>query len=366
MDTAKYEIEIWDKNGIPLADIRDYVIGSLHWSKTLNGAESVDFTVDLPRFEKLIRTLGYEGDPFSFFEVGRTDIRIKRNGKYLIGCNVYKLTYTTDDPSINMQVQCVGYLNFYKTQYVTAEFENVYQEEILWRVIDQCNQKTGGDYGVRQGTHIGEHIARNRHYARKEVASLIQQMSNVIDGCDFEFTPDKKFNTYMAKGVYRPSVRVAYPGNIQTFSFSRSIEKTANFIYGLGSGNGEDTVASSAEDEASENYLYRREKIITWNSVTVQDTVDEHTDSALKHLKDAIEIPRVTLRPGTLDLSEVDVGDTITLQISDSLILQHITGDYRIYNIECDVDGNDSETVSLEFDNYDIDEIIANQGSEDE
>ena len=62
--------------------------------------------------------------------------------------------------------------------------------------------------------------------------------------------------------------------------------------------------------------------------MTVQDTVDEHTNSALKHLKDAIEIPRVTLRPGTLDLSEVDVGDTITLQISDSLVLQHITGDY--------------------------------------
>ena len=362
---SRYAIEIWDKSGKPVADIRR-LCSNLKWSKTLNNSESVSFEIDLNKLEQTIKSLGYQEDVFGFFEVGRSDIRIKRDNTYIIGCNVYSFGYQTNDPSVKVAVQCVGYLNFYKSQYITANYSQQYQEDILWDVINQCNAKTGGDYGVRQGTHIGEHIARNRHYARKEVASLIQQMSNVIDGCDFEFTPDKKFNTYMAKGVYRPSVRVAYPGNIQTFSFSRSIEKTANFIYGLGSGNGEDTVASSAEDEASENYLYRREKIITWNSVTVQDTVDEHTNSALKHLKDAIEIPRVTLRPGTLDLSEVDVGDTITLQISDSLVLQHITGDYRIYNIECDVDGNDSETVSLEFDNYDIDEIIANQGSEDE
>lgn len=363
---AHYSIEIWDKSGRPLADIRQYCSG-LSWSKTLNGSESVSFSIDLLRFEKLLSSLGFDGDPFAFFEVGRSDIRIKRNGEYIIGCNVYSIDYSTADPTITMAVTCVGYLNFYKTQYITADYENVYQEDILNDVIAKCNAKTGGDYGVRRGVSIGGgKIQRTRHYARKEVASLIQQMSDVIGGPDFDFSPDKKFNTYEAKGVYRPSVRLSYPGNVQTFSVKRSIEKVSNFVYGLGSGNGDDAIQSTAEDEPSEEYVYRREKIATWNSVSVQATLDEHTQAVLHYTKDIIELPSVTLRPEAVDLSVVDVGDTIVLDISGAASLSHISGSYRIEQISCNVDDNDSEEVSLTFDDLDIEEIIAMQEPEEE
>lgn len=362
---AKYTIEIWNKDGEPVADIRQYC-SNLRWSKVLNGSEQVSFQIDLLRFEKLLKNLGLENDPFSFFEVGRNDIRIKRNGQYIIGCNVYSFDYSTSDPTITFTVNCVGYLNFYKTQYVTASFVDTPQQDILWGIIDLCNQKNGGDYGVRKGTHIGSTVVRVRNYERKEVASAIQQMSDVIGGCDFDFSPDKKFNTYETKGTYRPSVRLTYPGNIQEFSVSRSIEKVSNFVYGLGSGNGSDAVQSTAEDTTSENYLYRREKIATWNSVTRQETLDEHTNAVLHYTKDVIELPSVTLRPETLDLSVVDVGDTISLDIKGSSVLNHIGGNYRIEQIECAVDDNDSETVQLTFDNLDIDEIIAQQEPEEE
>lgn len=362
---VNYSIEIWNKNGDPIADIRQ-ICSNFKWSKTLNGSEAVSFDIDLFRFEKTIKTLGFNGEPFEFFEVGRSDIRIKRNGVYLIGCNVYSFNYTTNDPTITFTVNCVGYLNFYKTQYVTKTYTQVNQEDILWDVIDTCNAKSGGDYGIRQGTHTGGTTKRDRTYERKEVASLIQQMSNVIDGCDFDFSPDKKFNTYEAKGTYRPSVRLAYPGTIQSFNITRSIEKVANYIYGIGSGNGEDAIQSTAEDVLSEDYLYRREKIATWNSVSVQSTLDEHTNATLHSLADIIELPSITLRPGTLDLSEVDVGDTIHLEIKSNISLQHINGYYRIEKINCAVDENDSETVQLTFDDLDIDEIISNQEEEDE
>ena len=78
---AKYAIEIWSKDGIPIADIRQ-ICTSFSWSKTLNGSESVGFTVDLKRLEDILKASGYGGDPFGFMEVGRCDIRIKRDGKY--------------------------------------------------------------------------------------------------------------------------------------------------------------------------------------------------------------------------------------------------------------------------------------------
>ena len=364
---ATYNIEIWHKDGYPLADIRQ-ICSNLNWSKTLNGSETLNFEIDLNRYEELLKSLGYTTAPYDLMEVGRNDIRVKRNGIYLLGTNVYRLQFRTDDPTVYVAVQCVGYLNYYKTRYVTMDFDNLTsQDEILFQVIEECNSKYGGDYGVRRGSVIGNMTQRTRHYSRKEVASLIQQMSNCIGGPDFDFTPDKLFNIYETKGTYHPNINLVYPklqgkpGNIQSFSFTRSIDRVANCIIGLGSGNGEDAVLSQMEDAPSEGDLYRREKVVTWNSVSVQETLDEHTASVLHQVKDIIEIPSVTLKDGVLNLNEVDVGDTVNLNLASNIMLQHINGAYRIQEIECFVDENDAETVTLSFDDLDIDSIIANQ-----
>lgn len=360
---AKYAIEIWSKDGIPIADIRQ-ICTSFSWSKTLNGSESVGFTVDLKRLEDILQASGYGGDPFGFMEVGRCDIRIKRNGKYIVGANIYRFNYTSSFNSITMRVECVGYLNFYKTQYISAEYTDTPQQDIMWDVISRCNEKTGGDYGIRRGTHSGESVNRDRSYERKEVASLIQQMSNVINGCDFEFTPDKLFNTYQTKGTYRPSVRLTYPGNIQSFNFTRTLDKVANYVYGIGSGTGNEAVQSQAEDVNSEDYLYRREKISIWNSVTDQDTLNEHTDSVLHAGSEIIELPNITLRDNELDMSEIDTGDTVKVILGGFASISHVSGDYRITSIVCNVDDNDSEEVTLSFDGLDIEQKIQNQENE--
>lgn len=364
---ATYNIEIWHKDGYPLADIRQFC-SNLNWSKTLNGSETLTFTIDLNRYEELLKSLGYSTAPFDLMEVGRNDIRVKRNGVYLLGTNVYRFNYITQDPGIEVNVQCVGYLNYYKTRYVTMDFDaETSQDEILFQVIEQCNSETGGDYGVRRGAVLGNMRTRTRHYKRKEVASLIQQMANCIGGPDFDFTPDKFFNIYETKGTYHPNIMLYYPelhgkpGNIQSFNFTRSIDGVANFVMGIGSGNGADAVQSTAEYALGEGDIYRREKVVLWNSVSRQDTLDEHTNAVLHQVQDIIEIPTVTLRDGVLNLNEVDVGDTVNLNLASNLMLRHINGAYRIQKIECSVDDSDAEMVTLSFDDLDIDTIIANQ-----
>lgn len=361
---AKYEIEIWDKSGKPLANIR-HICSQLVWRKALNDAESVSFVIDLGRYEEILESIGMAGDPFGLLEVGSHDIRIKRNGQYIIGCNVIKLSYATADPSITVTVSCAGYLNYYKNRYITESFNDIYQEEILYGVLDYCNAQQGGDYGITRGeVYGGEKTLRTRNYLRKEVKSLFQQMSSVIGGPDFDFTPDKKLNIYEAKGVYRPSVRLKYPGNIQMFSFNRSIEKVANYVYAVGSGNGADAVYATAENSDSESQFYRREKIATYNSVTLEGTLQDHADAILHYTKDPIELPSVTVGDGTLDLNQVDVGDTIKLSLTGNLSLGHIDGDYRIQILDVTVDDNDSETVAITFDGLDADEIIQLQQPE--
>lgn len=357
---AKYEIEVWSKDGKPMGDIYS-LAKNFTWSRTRNDAETVTFDLDLNRYEQYIETIGFTTNPREFMEVGRNDIRIKRNGKYLLGANIIKFEYSVDDPSITMKVSATGYLNYYKKRYVTMSYYATPQQNILWGVLNAANQMPGGDYGVRRGTHYGGTVLRDRNQVRKEVKSFIQQMANVINGVDFEFTADKKFNTFEVQGVHRPNMRLRYPGNVSGFQFARSVENVANMIYGIGSGNGEDAVQATAFDSESADYLYRREQIATYNSVTEQNTLNQNTAAVLHYAKDVIELPTITVPDGALDYSDVSIGDTIPVELAGNKSLAHINGFYRIESISVSVDENGSETGAITFDDIDIANIIAKQ-----
>ena len=360
---AKYDIEIWSKDGRPMGNIRP-ICSNLRWQKTRNEAEQVEFTLNLTKYEEYVKAMGFGDNPYDFMEVGRNDVRIKRNGRYLVGANIIKFGFNAQDPSITMTVSATGYLNYYKNRFCDINYTNTPQHQILWGVINQCNQEVGGDYGIRQGTHKGAVVVRDRNQVRKEVKSFFQQMSQVIGGCDFEFTPDKKLNTYEAIGTYRPEIVLRYPDNIAGFSFERSVDNVSNFVYAIGSGNGEDAVQTTTSDTDSANYLYRRERIVSYNSVTDETTLAQNAAAVLHYSKEILELPTITVPDGVLDLSTLSVGDSITLEMLGNVSLNHINGIYRIESIAVNVDDNDAETVTLTFDDLDIQSIIDAQESE--
>lgn len=362
---AKYEVLVYSKDGLPLGNIFA-LCEEFSWEKIRNDAGSVSFNLKLQRYQEYLEEVGFGDEPINFMEVGRSDIRVKRNGQWLIGTNVVKFDYSGQDTAVTMKVTCTGYLNYYKKRYIDIDYDNTAQEDIIWGVIEACNLAYGGDYGITQGEHIGESILRDRHQVRKEVKSFIQQMTQVIGGVDVEITADKKLNTFIAQGTYRPEVRLNYPGNIESFGFSRSVENVSNYIYGVGSGNGEDAVQAQSEDVPSELYLYRREQIATYNSIVDEDTLQQNID-ALKHFtSNPIELPTISLQANVLDLSTIGVGDTVTVRMTGNKLLAHINGSYRIESILCNVNAQGDEMVDLTFDNLDIDEIIALQEGNDE
>lgn len=360
---AKYEVLVYSKDGNAMGNIFA-LCRNFQWSKTRNDAESVTFDIDLNKYEQYIADIGIT-EPYDFMEVGRNDIRIKRNGVWLLGTNIIKFSYSGGSTGVTMKVSATGYLNYYKRRYVDIAYTDTPQEDILWGVIDTCNSAYGGDYGIRQGTHVGVSINRDRNQTRKEVKSFFQQMSQVRAGVDFEFTADKLLNTYIAQGTYRPNTRLVYPGNISGYSFDRSVEAVSNFVYGIGSGNGEDAIQATAEVTTSEDYLYRREQIAPYNSIEQQDTLQQNINAVAHYAAEPIELPQITVEDGVLDLSVVGVGDTLPIDMSGSASLAHINGYYRIESISCSVDENGSETVSLTFDDIDINEIISLQDNSD-
>ncbi len=362
---AKYEVLVYSKAGLPMGNIFA-LCKNFQWQKVRNDAGSVTFDLNLEQYEAYLEAIGYGDEPENFMETGRNDIRVKRNGQWLIGTNVIKFDYGVDENTVTMKVSCTGYLNYYKKRYIDIDFDNTAQEQIMWGVIDACNAKYGGDYGITQGVHVGQSVLRDRHQVRKEVKSFLQQMSQIRAGVDFEITADKKLNTYIAQGAYRPDVRLTYAGNIESFSFSRSVENVSNFIYGIGSGNGDDAIQAESEDTASEDYLYRREQIASYNSITDEDTLQQNVDAVIHYAAQPIELPTITLQINVLDLSTIGIGDTVSVTMDGSKLLAHINGFYRIESITCRVNDQGDETVDLTFDDIDINEIIALQGGGDD
>nr|DAF69268.1 MAG TPA: ReqiPepy6 protein [Caudoviricetes sp.] len=360
---AEYKIEVYSKNGKCLGDIRHLAQG-LKWTEQRNAAETVSFRMDLARYEEYVKKTGMR--PYDFMDAGTTDIRVVRNGKDRVGAHLIKTVFSPNDPSVDIELSFTGYLNYFKDAYVDADYDKTGQGDIAWGVINQYQGKQDGDFGIRRGrfTSLGKN-PRQRHQKRANVKDFLVRLSNVIDGPDFQFTPDKKFNTFDAMGSYRPDIRLSYPGNVASFGFERSVDSLANYVIGIGSGNGDDAPSTYATDPYSRKALYRREKIVTFSSVVRETTLQENTNGVLELLKDVRELPSFTLSDGVLDLNDVGLGDTIYIEMNGYIMFEHIRGFYRIEKIEVDVDENDAEEVTLTFDNLSVDDIIAQQ-EEDE
>lgn len=356
---AEYKIEVYSKNGKCLGDIR-HLAQRLKWTEQRNAAETVSFRMDLASYEEYVKRTGMR--PYDFMDVGTTDIRIVRNGKDRIGAHLIKAAFSPNDPSVDIELNFTGYANYFKDAYVDVDYDKTRQGDIAWGVINQYQGKQDGDFGIRRGrfTSLGKN-PRQRHQKRANVKDFLVRLSNVIDGPDFQFTPDKKFNTFDAMGSYRPDIRLSYPGNVASFGFERSVDSLANYVIGIGSGNGDDAPSTYATDPYSRKALYRREKIVTFSSVVRETTLQENTNGVLELLKDVRELPSFTLSDGVLDLNDVSLGDTIYIEMNGYIMFEHIRGFYRIEKIEVDVDENDAEEVTLTFDNLSVDDIIAQQ-----
>lgn len=103
----------------------------------------------------------------------------------------------------------------------STSFAQVDQGMILWDVIDAQNALTNGDTFIRQGSVLTGTLRDRTYDAGKQVADLIQEMTQVDGGCDVAFKPVDywevdgtadmgTFNAYAQRGQDRPDTLFVY------------------------------------------------------------------------------------------------------------------------------------------------------------
>lgn len=347
----KYELELWI-NGVMVADISKLAKDRKYTIKR-NNSEELEFTLDVTAFENHCAAAGR--DPEATLVPYVTDIRVKRYDKYLFGVQVVDMNYTFGEDGAKVAVKCSGFLDLFQDRYITKKYTATEATTIAKDMVANT-QTVYGSFGVSNGPEqYATGVNRDRDFIDQNIKDALINLTNLIDGqFDFAFTYDRKLNIYAQQGSYRPNIKLTYPYNIKSISTPKTALSLYNYTIGLGSGFGEETLRSeggAAQDDASRLNYGTRMRIVSFNSVADQTTLDQNTAAVNAQTKDLLVLPKLTVSGKFLDVGDVWVGDRIPVEIQGhpSLPLNDV---YRIEQMGVTLDDNDAEDIALTVDNY--------------
>lgn len=346
----KYELELW-VNGVQVGDI-SRLAKDRKFTLRRNASEDLSFSMDLTAFEQYCAQAGRT--PLATLEPYVTDIRVKRMGSYLFGVQVVELGYSLDASGIKMECRATGFLDLFKDRYITKTYTGE-EATAIWRdaLLETQSGDPTNDFGVEQGVQqYTTAVLRDRQYIDQNVRDLLVNLTSLVDGnFDFRFNHDRTYEIFEQIGSDRPNNRFTYPYNISSASVPRTALNLFNYIIGLGSGFGEETLRSIQEDPASRLNYKTRQKIVTFNSIADIDTLDENTDAYLQRVKEILMLPNIKTSGEFCDLSIIGVGDRVPVEVQGHAALP-LNDTYRIEQIDCSLDDNDAEDIGLTIDNF--------------
>jgi hypothetical protein len=350
---ARYTVEVWSSSGVLIADISHLCKGR-RYTLQRNEAETFQATIDVGELDRLAAKVGEH--PRTLLLPEQMNLRIKRDDDYLFGAEIVRSEpdYARDSRTISLQA--VGYLNLLKERYVTASFTATEATDIATGIIDYVQGVSGGDMGIIVNpSQYVTGVPRNRDYDRDEAKDKLQRLTNLENGrFDFQFSADKVFTTYESLGAIRSDLRLVYGQNVKRAGITQILPH--NHITGLGSGFGADQLVTVKDDAASRAAYYMREKISQFNSVELQETLEENTQAVLDYYKELRSIPVPVITGNDLPDTFLTPGDRLFVDLTAERYTDNVLGWYRLERMEVSLDDNDFETdIALYFDNQYVD-----------
>ena len=351
----KYGIELWSRDGRPIADITK-LCQDISFTEQRNEAEELRFSLDLDAFEDyMINKVG--ADPVSNFREGQTEIKVKRGKEYLFGTQLFDASITLGaDDSATISVVSTGYLNLLRDRYPdpAITYNQVESVQIFFDLIRQAQLIPNGNYGLKIPTsgYYQTGVLRDRTFEQYTSSTKLnlQRLTDLETGkFDFRILADKTVMTYPQVGSPRSDFTLLFDRSARRSSFRQAtINRSANGLYnqviGAGSGFGEDMMLSIQNDTASQIEFGVHQTVRQFNEVSVQSTLDENTRSYRDQVKDLLRLPKVTLSGNNLPEVPVEIGDWIPAIFSGRRLLEDLTGAYRVERKETTLDENGFES----------------------
>lgn len=345
---SRYSVEIYTSSGTLVADLTGRA-SMRKMSVARNRAGSCSFKADLFSLEALARQMNLT--VFDLIGLNQNEVRIRRGTRYLFGGQIVYMEPSLDTQEI--EVRAVGFLELFNFRHTDVEtiYSGVDAGDIAWDLIDTSQSQTNGDFGITLGG-IQTSVNRDRTYpAYKNIKDAIIQLSDVINGFDFEFTYDKKFYVYYPhQGIdLTSSMLFNYPGNIKRIRIPRDGTKMFNRAITRGLGFGAQQPIEIRNNTTYQAAYKVRESILDYPDVTETATLDAHGDEQVNQFKDPFEIPQITMDGNQQPyLGSYWLGDRVKIEVTNMDMYKYLKNNtYKIDAIDVEIDNDDVEDITL-------------------
>jgi hypothetical protein len=340
---SEYKYILWDfrtgqKEILPEALNRSY-------SYQLNRAGKASFSLPLTT-ERLERFPLY---------IGVTRLLIYRATKLIWAGVIWEITEDAQDDEGTVNVQCTEIFHILsEKRYTSNTYTSTDAGQIAWGLIDTTQGLTGGNLGITQGT-IEATQNRDRQYFDEKIGEKIIQLTEVINGFDFEITPSVKvntlgvFNVYAKRGSTLNTFRLEYgeglKNNIQSWSRKRTLSDMFNSVIVEGDGLGDAKLTSTETDTVLITAIGLLEGRIQEKSVNQQTTLDTRAEEFIRISKAEQPLYDITVNNAYDDFGKYDVGDIVPVRIKYGYIDMNAT--MRIYGIDVRISDAGEEVIKL-------------------
>ena len=238
-------------------------------------------------------------------------------------------------------LQINNYMTFFQDGYILFECNRTDSSTPLR--VDDCyvyptnDNATLCNMNIPLGVDTASPVqANNRqvNYELQNVKDALTDLTNMEDdNFEFEFEPDRTFNIYARKGADKLDLEVAYPGNVDSMTISRSAANVANKIIAIGSGIGDERLQTEVYNNTSRAVIGTRESITTDSNISLESTLRSKAIGNLYDRKDPTNIPRITIKDSSINPSNIETGDVVLVETRGEHFIESTTGEYRVMKI---------------------------------
>lgn len=324
------------------------VAPTITWIRALRGAGTVNFSCIPDRLEQSV--LDRLADPATT----PLEVWLNRDGALVAaglvsGCQVQGGTLTVTAPGL------LAYL-----QYMMVDADLFYpgtdQTLIGKGLVDQWQALPYGDYGIDTSGITASGVTRDRTYLAAEnhnVAQRLTDLSQAADGFDIDLDPATRelLLIHPQQGSDLSGSIIFDDRNITDASvvMAAGPGDIASEAFGLGGGSSDAAAATSRKVNTSMRAAWGRAAVAgSFDGVTQQTTLDQHTQALLDARADVLFLPGAGLVPtAEVPIGSFDIGDTVTYDYDAGLGRQ--TGAFRVAELVTSVDEGGRESMAVRF-----------------
>lgn len=190
---------------------------------------------------------------------------------------------------------------------------------------------------------------RQRGYELQDVKEAIVNLTKLDnDNFDFNFTPDRQFNTFDKKGTDKSQdIQIIYPFNLDSGTITRDVSDMVNYSYAIGSGIGDRRLQAITHDKESRKKYGTIIKTKTFNDIKLSPTLYHHSRGEVELGRVPTDIPSLTVGDSSINPATIETGDIISVEMENDNYLNSITDKYRITGMSWNISNDMAETMRL-------------------